>query len=152
MDMMQKAGYIRRCGWSAIDNSGVPWEMLEMRIHGATLAIRYADLVEVLSGGMAARVERIGRNWMDYIGGLAGLAQISKSGKAINIELICGDRFTVSLESLRAVIDKQERYAAVAEVPSKIRESFVKNRLISEFSGLEGRTYNMPEMENGVTA
>jgi hypothetical protein len=152
MDMMQKAGYIRRNGWSAIDNAGVPWEMLEVRIHGATLAIRFEDLVEMLSGGIAARVERIGRNWMDYIGGLAGLARISKSGKAINIDLVCGDRFTVSLESVRAVIDRKERHAAVAEVPSQARAPSVRNRLISEFSGIEGRRYQMPEMENGVVA
>jgi hypothetical protein len=149
--MMQKAGYIRRCGWSAIDNTGNPWEILEVRIHGATLAIRYEDLVEVLSGGMAARVERIGRNWMDYIGGLAGLAQISKSGKAVNINLLCGDMFTVSLDSLRAVIDKQERFATVAEVPTK-SDSFIKNRLISEFSGYNSHLYRTADVEGGVPA
>lgn len=151
MDMMQKAGYIRRSGWSAIDNSGIPWEILEVRIHGATLAIRYQDLVKVLSGGMAARVERIGRNWMDYFGGLAGLAQVSKSGKAVNINLLCGDMFTVSLDSLRAVIEKQERFATVAEIPMK-SDSFVKNRLISEFSEYSSQAYQVPDIEAGVPA
>ena len=66
-----------------------PVEMLEVRIHGATLAIRFGSRRDALRRN--SHVERIGRNWMDYIGGLAGLAQISKSGKAINIDLVCGD-------------------------------------------------------------
>jgi len=149
---MRKAGYISRSGWSAIDNSGVPWEILEVRVHGATLAIRYEDLVEVLSGGMAARVERIGKNWMDYIGGMAGLAQISKSGRALNIDLICGDRFTVALESIRDVLEKRGKYATIAEVPQKVEGPYVKNRLISDYPRLKPISYPINDTESGIPA
>lgn len=134
--MMKKAGYIERGGLSALDEDGVPREMIGLHIHGITYGIRADALIQVITGAVNARIERIERNWKDYMGGYAGRVQVSKSGKALNIDLSRGDRYTVSLDSVRRVMVKRERFAIIVEIPAGIPIMMKKNRLITEFGEL----------------
>jgi uncharacterized protein YaiE (UPF0345 family) len=134
--MMKKAGYIERGGLSALDEEGVPREMIGLHIQGTTYGIRADALIGVITGAMTARIERIERNWKEYMGGYAGRVQVSKSGKALNIELSKGNRFTVSLDSVRRVMVKRERFATIVEIPAGIPFIMKKNRLITEFGEL----------------
>ena len=135
-EMMRKAGYIQKSGWEVLDSEGVPREVLELRIHGATLCIRLEELSETIAGGLTASVERIRQNWMQYLEGTAGTARVSRSGRALNIELVNGDMFTVALESLRAVLSMEERYATVVEIPARTIQDAARNHHITEYYGL----------------
>lgn len=134
--MMKKAGYIERGGLSALDEDGVPREMIGLHIHGTTYGIRADALIRAITGAMHARIERIERNWKEYVGGYAGRVQVSKSGKALNIDLSGGERYTVSLDSVRRVLVKRERFATIVEIPVTIPFTMKKNRLITEFGEL----------------
>jgi hypothetical protein len=134
--MMRKAGYIQKSGWEVLDSEGVPREVLELRIHGATLCIRLEELSGTIAGGLTASVERIRQNWMQYLEGIAGTARLSRSGRALNIELVNGDMFTVALESLKAVLSMEERYATVVEIPVRTIQDATRNHHITEYYGL----------------
>lgn len=114
---MKKAGYLRREGWKVLDSEGIPREILELHIHGATLGMCLDELLGALNQGTVVRVMRIKQNWMPYLGGQAGSARISRSGKALNLELASGDRFTLALDAVWGVISRIERYAGIAELP-----------------------------------
>ena len=65
---------------------------------GARYAIRLADLAKGMSGRqVVVQVEALVREWNYYLGTTCGLAQVSASGKALNIELFEAGNFTVSL-------------------------------------------------------
>ncbi|MDD1711794.1 MAG: hypothetical protein LUQ69_01340 [Methanoregulaceae archaeon] len=131
--MMKKAGYIERGGLSALDEDGIPREMISLSIHGTIYGIRAEALIRVITGAMNARIERIERNWKECVGGYAGRVRVSKSGKALNIELSAGCRYTVSLDSVRRVMVKRERFATIVEIPAGIPSVMKKNHLITEF-------------------
>lgn len=114
---MKKAGYLRREGWKVLDGEGIPREILELHIHGATLGVCLDELLAALNQGTPARIMRIKQNWMPYLGGQAGSARISRSGKALNLDLTSGDRFTLALDAVWGVISRTERYAGIAELP-----------------------------------
>jgi hypothetical protein len=118
---MNKAGYLQRAGCVVLDDQGIPCEIVVLQIRGIRLGIRVAEFSAALSGRLAARVERIHQNWKPYMEGVAGMASRSRSGKALNIELIDGSLFTVSLDSAGFVLTRRERYASVAEVPVPFR-------------------------------
>jgi hypothetical protein len=115
--MMQKAGYLERNGRSALDDEGIPCEIVEIRIHGARYGIRVGELRRALNGGVSVRMERLRQNWKPYLGGIAGLIERSRSGRALNIEMIGGARFTLSLDSVCSVLSRKERFASVFEIP-----------------------------------
>jgi hypothetical protein len=117
--MMQKAGYIQRTGCSALDCDGMLHEVIEMHILGTRYAIRLAALVRGISGHVCIQVEEINREWNNYLGATCGLAQVSASGKALNIELFGAGDFTVSLATLRAVIYKKQRLAVIVMIPEQ---------------------------------
>jgi hypothetical protein len=143
MDAMERAGYLQRNGLTVLDEEGVPREIVELRIHGATLGMRLAGLHDLLSGGFSASVERIRQNWMQYLDGTAGNASISRSGRALNIELVNGDRFTLSLDSLRAVLTRDERFAPIAELPHRTVPALPRDHTITEYSGLFSPRYQV---------
>jgi hypothetical protein len=74
---------------------------------------------DLLEAGSQARVERLRRNWRYYLDGVEGVAELSRSGKAVNIELFAAERYTISLRALRSVLSGEGRYAMVAEVPGE---------------------------------
>ena len=83
MTMISKAGYFQQNGYAALDDEGMPKQIAELNIHGTKYGIRIDELKEALYGRNPARVERVFQNWQQYLGGIAGLARISRSGKAL---------------------------------------------------------------------
>jgi hypothetical protein len=115
--MMEKAGYLQRTRCQALDSEGVLNEVLELHICGSRYAVRRADLIRAVSGRVMIQVEELTKNWEYYLGTTAGLAQVSASGKALNIDLFGAGSFTVSLISLRAVLYGRERLAGIVRIP-----------------------------------
>jgi hypothetical protein len=122
--MMEKAGYLQRTRCQAIDSDGVLNEVLELHILGSRYAVRRADLVRAVSGQGMIQVDELTRNWEYYLGATAGLAQVSASKKALNIDMFGVGSFTLSLASLRAVMYGKERMAVVVRIPDTPSQKF----------------------------
>jgi hypothetical protein len=130
--MMQKAGYIRRTGYRAIDRDGGLHEVVELHIMGARYAIRLADLAKGISGRqVVVQVEALVHEWSYYLGTTCGLAQVSASGKALNLELFEAGNFTVSLLAIRSVIYGRERLATIARIPEQPASPAWEDRRLS---------------------
>ncbi|MFA6363006.1 hypothetical protein [Methanoregula sp.] len=130
--MMQKAGYIQRTGCRAIDRDGRIHEVVELHVVGARYAVRLADLAKGMSGRqVVVQVEALVHEWNYYLGSTCGLAQVSASGKALNIELFEAGNFTVSLLALRSVIYGRERHATIVKIPEQPATPVWKGRRIS---------------------
>ena len=114
---MEKAGYLQATRSRAIDSDGMPHDIVELHILGDRFAIRRPDLVKAVSGRMYVQVEELTRNWNDYLGQTRGLAHVSASGKAMNIDLFGAGTFTLSLSMLRNVIYGRERTVAIVKIP-----------------------------------
>jgi hypothetical protein len=117
--MMEKAGYLQRTGCRALDSDGVLHEVVDLHICGDRFAIRCSDLVRAASGGTVIQVDELAHRYAYYLGITRGLARVSLSGKALNIELFEGGSFTLSLKTLRSVIFGNERTAPVARIPEQ---------------------------------
>lgn len=115
--MMEKAGYLQRTGCRALDSEGNAHEVIDLHICGARYAVRRPDLVKAISGRTLIQVEELTRNWEYYLGVTSGLAQVSASGKALNIDLFGAGSFTLSLNTLRAVLYGKERLAVIVRIP-----------------------------------
>lgn len=122
--MMEKAGYLQRTGCSAIDSNGDMNEVLELHILGTRYAIRRSDLIRAVSGRVVVQVEDLTRNWNYYLGTTRGLAQVSASGKALNVDLFGSGSFTLSLASLKAVLYGRERLARIVKIPETPTQRF----------------------------
>lgn len=133
---MKQAGYIQLNRRPVLGEDGAPLDILELHICRIRLCIRIHEIRAAVSKGTSARVEKLKWNWMAYTGGTVGCAQVSKSGKALNIDLHNGERFTLALDALHAVISCRERYASVAALPPRILPVEVRNRLITDYTGL----------------
>jgi len=130
--MMEKAGYIQRTRCRAVDREGRIHEVVELHILGARYAIRLADLAKGISGRqVVVQVEALIREWNYYLGTTSGLAQVSASGKALNIELFEAGNFTVSLLALRSVIYGRERLATIVRIPEQPASRFWKDRRVT---------------------
>jgi len=132
---MENVGYILMDRARVLDGEGGEEEVLSLNVRGIRFGIRTSDMDGLLAGGATARVERLRRNWRYYLDGVEGVAELSRSGKAVNIELsgsrglepsgvrkpgfFTSERYTVSLRALRAVFSGESRYAMVAEVPGE---------------------------------
>jgi hypothetical protein len=117
--MMKKSGYFQKTGRSAYDSDGNPREFVELHIEGERYAIRLADLALAITGRVHVQVEGLAYNRNYYLGAVVGLAQVSASGKALNIDLFGAGDFTVSLMSLRTVLYGRNRLAVVVKIPEK---------------------------------
>lgn len=115
--MMEKAGYLQRTGCRALDSEGQSHEVLELHICGDRYAVRRSDLIRAISGRTLVQIEGLTRNWEYYLGGTSGLAQVSVSGKALNIDLFGAGSFTLSLTTLSAVLYGRERLAVIVRIP-----------------------------------
>lgn len=115
--MMVKAGYLQQTRSRAFDSEGVMHDVVELHILGNRYAIRRSDLVKAVSGRIYVQVEDITRNWNEYLGLTRGLAHVSVSGKALNIDLFENGSFTLSLSTLRAVLYGKERSVAIVKIP-----------------------------------
>lgn len=117
--MMEKAGYLQRTGCRAVDSEGLLHEVVDIHICGERFAIRRSDLIRAVSGGIAVQVEELTHHYSSYLGITRGLAQVSQSGKALNIELFDAGSFTVSLNTLRSILFGKERTALIAKIPEQ---------------------------------
>ena len=122
--MMEKAGYLQRTGIRALDSEGAMHEVIELHILGNRYAIRRTDLARAVSGNVYVQVEELQHNWNYYLGITAGLAQVSVSGKALNVELFGSGNFTLSLNSLRSVMYGKERTAGIVKIPAQASDRF----------------------------
>jgi hypothetical protein len=117
--MMERAGYIQRNGCRAYDSDGILHEVIEVHIRGSRYAIRVNGLAGAITGRVYVQVEELTHNWNYYLGSTRGLAQVSVSGKALNIDLFNDGSFTVSLKALRNVMFGKERYAFIMKIPDQ---------------------------------
>ncbi|MGD0079116.1 MAG: hypothetical protein ABSB80_00530 [Methanoregula sp.] len=115
--MMEKAGYLQQTRYRAQDSEGTAHEVVELHILGNRYAIRRADLIKAVSGRVFVQVEELSHNWNYYLGQTRGLAHVSASGKALNIELFENGNFTLSLTTLRAVVHGKERSVVIVKIP-----------------------------------
>jgi hypothetical protein len=129
---MENVGYVLMDRSRVLDGDGNEEEILSLSIRGMRFGVRASEMKELLRGGALARVERLRRNWRSYLDGVEGTVELSRSGKAVNLELFNSrshepgsgnielfdtDRYTISLRALRSVLSGESRYAMVAEVP-----------------------------------
>ncbi len=131
--MMKRAGYIQLNRRPVLDEDGIPIDIIEIHVCSTRFCIRISELRSSLHSGSLTRVEKLKWNWMAYTGGVAGFARISKSGKALNIDLSNGERFTVARDALQAVLSNRERFASVAALPPQVMAIPVRNRLITDY-------------------
>jgi hypothetical protein len=114
---MENVGYILMDRSRVLDGDGNEEEVLSLSLRGRRFGIRAREMEALLGGGDPARVERLRRNWRFYLDGVEGVAELSRSGKAVNIGLSGSEWYTVSLRALRSVLSGESRYAMVAGVP-----------------------------------
>jgi hypothetical protein len=114
---MEKAGYVQRTNTRAFDSEGMMHDVIDFFILGTRYAIRRQDFAKAVSGRVFVQVEELTHNWNYYLGQTVGLAQVSVSGKALNVELFGSGNFTVSLATLRQVMYGKERYGMIVRIP-----------------------------------
>ncbi len=120
---MEKAGYLQKTGYKAFDNEGRLHDVIELHILSIRFAIRRSDLANAISGHVLVQVEELTHNWNYYLGATSGLAQVSVSGKALNIDIFNEGSFTVSLRALGSVMYGKERYAFIMKIPEQVSQS-----------------------------
>ena len=116
---MENVGYILMDRSRVLDGEGNEEEVLSLSLRGMRFGVRAKELEALLDRGDQARVERLRRNWRYYLDGVEGVAEPSRSGKAVNIELLATEWYTISLRALRSVLSGGSRYAMVAGVPGE---------------------------------
>ena len=114
---MEKAGYLQQTRYRAHDSDGTAHEIAELHILGNRYAIRRTDLIRAVSGRVFVQLEELSHNWNYYLGQTRGLAHVSASGKALNIDLFEAGNFTLSLAALRTVLYGKERSIAIVKIP-----------------------------------
>jgi len=92
-------------------------EVVELHVLGSRYAIRKAELLRAVTGKVYVQIEELTRDWDYYLGQTHGLAHVSVSGKALNIDLFEAGTFTLSLTTLRAVMYGKERLAVIVKIP-----------------------------------
>jgi len=126
---MEKSGYLQRTGIRALDSDGVMHEVIEIHIHGSRYALRITGLSGAITGRVFVQIEELNHNWNYYLGSTCGLAQVSVSGKALNIDLFNDGSFTVSLRALRNVMYGKDRYAFIMKIPEQTMQMYRMRRV-----------------------
>jgi hypothetical protein len=106
-------GYIQKSRATALDENGVPIEVLELHLPGSTYAVRSDEIRSALRGSFSARIFHVKRNWHTYLCGTFGICSLSFTKKAMNLTLFDGTRYTISVASLKSTLSSS-RYAPVA--------------------------------------
>ncbi len=115
--MLEKAGYMQKSRTITIDEDGLPTEIVELLVDGRRYGIILEDLKRAIRGRSSARTFQLRINWRQYVSATVGLAYLSYSGKAVNIEMMDGSRYTVSLDSIKSLMCRKSSYAPVAKLP-----------------------------------
>ena len=132
MFVMEKAGYLRLARFKAFDIEGLPHDVIELHLCGCRYAIRCADFANGIGGHYPILVESLSHMWGYYLGTERGLAQISQSGRALNIDLFNGGRYTGSLRAIRSVLDGNQKYAIIVRIPECPAGNPIKMRRIAK--------------------
>ena len=111
-------GYIKKSRATALDESGVPIEVLELHLNGSTYAVRSDEIRSALRGAFSARIFLLKRNWHAYLCGTFGICSLSFTKRAMNLTLFDGTRYTTSVASLKSALSSS-RYAPVASLPAE---------------------------------
>lgn len=115
--MLDKAGYMQKAKTVTIDEDGIPTEVIELIIEGKRFGVLTHELLKAIKGTISARTFKLRINWKQYVCETVGLVYLSHSGKAVNIEFIDGNRYTVALSSLKSMLTRRSTYAPVARLP-----------------------------------
>ena len=94
---MEKAGFLAVNNYNAVDSNGTGCTIVTCMLCGTRFAVRVGELRQACVGIVSARVEPLRNRQGQVLLGSAGTISLSRSGKALNIELVNGDRFTVSV-------------------------------------------------------
>jgi len=130
--MMEKAGYLQRTGYRAFDSEGNFHDVIELHILGVRYAIRRSELAKAVSARLLVQVEEITHDWNYFLGATRGLAQVSVSGKALNIDIFNEGSFTVSLSTLRNVLFGKERQACIVKIPDHTMQSLRMRKISTD--------------------
>jgi hypothetical protein len=130
--MMEKAGYLQRTGIRALDNDGIMHEVIEIHIRGSRYALRRDGLAGAITGRVFVQVEELTHNWNYYLGSTCGLAQVSVSGKALNIDLFNDGSYTVSLRAIQNVMYGKDRYAFIMKIPEQTMQLYRTRRVTQD--------------------
>jgi len=114
--MLKKSGYVQRNRYEVTDSEGSPCWIIEFNIGGKRFGIRVGELRRALSGPLPARVEHLRQNWGQHLTGLAGRAILSKSKKALNLEMNSGEYYTISVKGLKTVLVNPRFYATISQI------------------------------------
>ena len=118
---MEKVGSLSVNRYAAIDTMGVECRLFTCTICGTRFAIRVGEVQQACGGLACARVEPLRNADGQHLLGNAGVMVLSRSGRALNIELVNGDRFTVSLSAVRELLARRRSYCYIARIPRKER-------------------------------
>ncbi|MBR6011460.1 MAG: hypothetical protein IK060_03860 [Methanomicrobium sp.] len=113
---MIRAGYIQRVGYAAQDRNGVKIQVLEIGVHNRIYVVSFAEIKRLLNIGGQAYVWTVRQNWGKILDGIAGIASISASKKAVNIRMEDGRMYTISIMTLNSVLKGYSTSTSVAEI------------------------------------
>ncbi|KQC05046.1 MAG: hypothetical protein APR53_08710 [Methanoculleus sp. SDB] len=116
--MLVKAGYLHLSRQHAEDCHGYSHRIAEVRIREKRYAVRAGELSAILRGYGTARIEHLGQRWVGHLGGEAGSAYSSQSGRGVIIELDSGERYALPAGGIRAVLTGSASYAQISEIAS----------------------------------
>lgn len=139
-------GYIQRSRATALDENGVPIQVLELHLPGSTYAIRSDEIRTALRGSFSARIFHVKRNWHTYLCGTFGICSLSLTKRAMNLTLFDGTRYTISVASLKSALSSS-RYAPVASLtrePASLNHPPVRTMRHSEASNILKQHSNPP--------
>ena len=118
---MEKAGFLAVNNYNAVDSNGTEWTIVTCMLCGTRFAVRVRELQQACVGILPARVEPLRNSQGQMLLGSAGTISLSRSGKALNIELVNGDRFTVSLFAVRELLVRRRSHCTIVRIPRKER-------------------------------
>ena len=115
--MMEKAGYLQQPGTglrTAREQRMMSWNCI---FSGTGMQSAEQISSKRFQGGYLSRSRSSSHDWNYYLGQTRGLAHVSASGKALNIELFENGNFTLSLTTLRAAVHGKERSVVIVKIP-----------------------------------
>jgi hypothetical protein len=114
--MLERAGYLQNCRCAAADEWGRPCRIFEIVLDGRRFGARVGELQQALGGRRPARIGLLRDDWGPVLGDTVGRAERSRTGKAVVFRLVTGERYTVPVAALRAVLARTAAFAPVSAI------------------------------------
>ncbi|MDN5339640.1 MAG: hypothetical protein PWQ30_749 [Euryarchaeota archaeon] len=114
--MLERAGYLQNCRCAAADEWGRPCRIVEIVLDGRRFGARVGELQQALGGRRPARIGLLRDDWGPVLGDTVGRAERSRTGKAVVFRLVTGERYTVPVAALRAVLARTAAFAPVSAI------------------------------------